>query len=82
MAIGPGKAPAIGVLLQLKNMDGASGDANANCGLMIPRVNLEEVDNLQPITFRIFLLPRRFSFTRSLLECDNSKINNRGSFRF
>ncbi len=50
VSIGNVEEPALGALLQLKNIDGATGGAvNATKGLGMPRVNLSDAKSLAPL---------------------------------
>lgn len=49
VTIGKADPPAGGALLQLKNMDEAANTTNANKGLLLPRVQLVDLEKLQPM---------------------------------
>lgn len=50
ISVGIGEPPVGGAVLQIKNIEGAKGaTANANKGLLLPRVNLTDVNMLYPM---------------------------------
>lgn len=49
-SIGSGEEPLEGVLLQLKNIDNVTdGSAYATKGLLLPRMELQDINNLYPM---------------------------------
>lgn len=50
VAIGTGEAPNLGILLQIQNLPiNSSNNINANKGMILPRVELTDLNNLFPM---------------------------------